>query len=367
MSPNPISPVTPDQADADRADADRADAHGARPASFTPVGAEGITTDALLLDEQLSLTLGTRRLPAPLPGDALVRVAWAGVCGSDLHVLRTGEWVAYWPATLGHEVVGVVQECPGGEFGPGTVVVVDSRLPCGECEGCQTAPSLCQAMSWLGEALPGGFARHLVVPVTSLVVCPAELEPAVAVLAEPLAVAMHAIAGLGRRPDDVLLLGYGPVGALVHLELARRWPSLPVAVSEVFEPRRQLAVAFGARVANEQGTARYSLVIDTAGYPQSLSDAFARTANGGTVLVVALSFEAITVVPADVVERTLTIAGSIGFDSELNDALSVLAANPDRYRPLVSEALLLEEAAERLTALRDEPSAGKVVVRPWSE
>ena len=109
----------------------------------------------------------------------------------------------------------------------GTVVVVDSRLPCGKCAGCQKAPSLCHNMSWLGEALPGGFARHLVVPVTSLVRCPAQLEPAIAVLAEPLAVAMHAVSRLAHRPDDVLVLGYGPVGALVHLELVRRWPGLP--------------------------------------------------------------------------------------------------------------------------------------------
>ena len=206
-------------------------------------------TAALLLDEQLVLSLGTRQLPPPLVGEALVRVAWAGVCGSDLHVLRTGEWVAYWPATLGHEVVGVVQECPGAEVAPGTVVVVDSRIPCRRCAGCQKAVSLCENISWLGEAMPGGFARHLVVPVTSLVRCPPQIEPAVAVLAEPLAVAMHAVSSLMRRPDDVLVLGYGPVGALVHLELARRWPGLAISVSEIFGPRRQLALALGARLA----------------------------------------------------------------------------------------------------------------------
>jgi threonine dehydrogenase-like Zn-dependent dehydrogenase len=205
------------------------------------------------------------------------------------------------------------------------------------------------------------------VPVTSLVPCPPELEPAIAVLAEPLAVAMHAISGLARPPDDVLLLGYGPVGALVHLELARRWPTLPVAVSEIFEPRRQLAVALGARRPAPPGSSRYSLVVDTAGYPKSLSDACTLAANGGTVLVVALSFAPVMMVPADLVQRTLTIAGSVGFDGELDDALRVLAANPDRYRPLVTEAVLLEEAAQRLIALRDAPSAGKVVVRPWSE
>src|ERR1039457_5570415 len=89
----------------------------------------GMKTDALLLDEQLHLTLGTRRLPAPVPGEALVRVAWAGVCGSDLHVLETGAGVASWPAPLGHEVVGVVQDRPGREIAPGTTVVVDPRLP----------------------------------------------------------------------------------------------------------------------------------------------------------------------------------------------------------------------------------------------
>jgi len=177
----------------------------------------------------------------------LVRVAWAGVCGSDLHVLKTGAWVAYWPATLGHEVAGVVQDCPGGEMAAGTKVVVDSRLPCGKCPGCAAAPSLCHQMSWLGEARPGGFARHLVVPVGSLVSCPAHLEPAIAVLAEPLAVAMHAVSRLGRRPDDALVIGYGPIGALVHLELVRRWPGLAVHVAEPADDRRRLGLALGAR------------------------------------------------------------------------------------------------------------------------
>jgi threonine dehydrogenase-like Zn-dependent dehydrogenase len=365
-------------------------------------------TDALMLDQQLKVVLGTRELPAPQLGEALIRVAWTGLCGSDLHVLKTGAWVTYWPATLGHEVVGVVQECPGGEFAPGTTAVVDSRLPCGKCAGCQTAPSLCERMQWLGEAIPGGFARHLVVRASSLVVCPAHLEPAVAVLAEPLAVAMHAVSRLSRPPAQALMLGYGPVGALVHLELMRRWPGLPVFVQEKSRDRRQLALAFGAEPAwpngaNGQvprqahgdvpdeangnvpdkaeeevtgsnpggnrpaGPERFSLVVDAAGFPQSLAHACAHAANGGTVLVVAISAEAVALVPADVVERTLSIAGSIGFDDELEQAVALLAADPDRYRPLITEAVLLEEAAERLATIAASPPAGKLLVRPWQE
>ncbi len=69
-------------------------------------------THALLLDRELTLRTGPRELPEPKPGEVLVRVEWAGVCGSDLHVLRTGDWVSYWPATLGHEVAGTVEHCP---------------------------------------------------------------------------------------------------------------------------------------------------------------------------------------------------------------------------------------------------------------
>lgn len=339
-------------------------------------------TDALLLDQDLNLWLGDREVGPPVAGEVLVRVAWAGVCGSDLHVLQTGAWVAYWPATLGHEVVGVVEECPGGELPLGCGIVVDSRLPCGACPGCQEAPSLCRRMSWLGEAAPGGFARHLVVPVTSAVVCPPNLELAVAVLAEPLAIAMHAVSKLARRPDDALVLGYGPVGALVHAELLRRWPGLPVYFCEPAPERALLARAMGALGALDvpalvpaeapgagaDGTAPgFSLVVDAAGYPQSLAHACHRVVNGGTVLIVALSGDPVTIVPSEMVERTITIIGSVGFDDELQGAVDVLAASPDRYRPLVTEAVLLEEAAERLAALSRRPSAGKVVLRPWRE
>jgi threonine dehydrogenase-like Zn-dependent dehydrogenase len=150
-------------------------------------------------------------------------------------------------------------------------------------------------------------------------------------------------------------------------------------VSEPADQRRLLALALGASLLGDQATPAgrhpgaagdrlgFSLVVDAAGYPGSLADACGRAANGGTVLVVALSAEPVPLVPSQLAERTLTIAGSVGFDDELEAALLVLASNPDRYRPLVSEALLLEEAAERLPTLGRSPSAGKVVVRPWQE
>jgi threonine dehydrogenase-like Zn-dependent dehydrogenase len=333
---------------------------------------------ALLLERDLSLRVGERDLAEPAPGELLVEVDWAGVCGSDLHVLRSGDWVTDWPATLGHEVTGRVAASPGGELAAGTRVVVDSRVPCGTCPGCTTGPHLCENLAWFGEACPGGFASHVLVPAGRVAPCPANLEAAIAVLAEPLAVAMHAVsrAGFGPGPAEtgpggggpelVTIAGYGPIGALVHLEIARRWPAAAVTVVEPVAARRQLAAALGAGLADTitQTPRPPQLVVDAAGYPGSLGDAIAGCARGGTVLVVALGHQPEQLLPAELAEREMTLAGSNGFAGELSQAVAALTADPDRYRPVVTEAIVLDEAPSRLRALLTEPAAGKVVIQP---
>jgi len=328
-------------------------------------------TRALLLDRELTLRTGPLELPEPQPGEVLIRVEWAGVCGSDLHVLRTGDWVSYWPATLGHEVTGTVEHCPGGELATGTLVVADSRVPCESCAGCAAGPNRCERLAWVGEAHPGGFAGHLLLPVGRVVPCPVSLEPAVAVLAEPLAVARHAISRGPGHPERVVILGYGPIGALVHLALTAGRESPPeVTVIEPVGSRRELAAALGAEtsarddIAGRPAAVRPQLVVDAAGYPGSLADAVARTATGGTVLAVALGHEQARLLPAEIAERELTITGSIGFAGELPDAVAALARDPDRYRPVVTEAVPLEDAPGRLRELLAAPSPGKVLIRP---
>lgn len=340
---------------------------------------------ALLLDRDLSLRVGEREVPDPDPDQALIRVEWAGVCGSDLHVLRTGAWVTSWPATLGHEVIGIVESCPGNPVLEGCRVVIDSRVPCGACEVCETTPQLCEQLGWFGEVCPGGFESHVLAPARSLVVCPEGLEAAVGVLAEPCAVAMHAVeraAGGARRgapakqdtqekqAEHAVVVGYGPIGALVHLELTRRWPDMAVTVVEADAGRLELADALGASPLQSLRTLegpRPQLVVDAAGYPGSLADAEEACARGGTILVVALGHHPVAVTPADLVEHELAIIGSIGFSDELDKAVAVLTADPDRYRPLVTEAVLLDEAPPRLRELLKAPSAGKVVIGPsWT-
>ena len=124
---------------------------------------------AALLDRSLDLRIGTRDLPAVGEGEARILVEYVGVCGSDLDVIRTGDWVAEWPATLGHEIYGRVEESRGdGAPAPGTAIVADSRIACGTCATCRTTPNACPNIRFVGEACPGGFATHCILPIALL-------------------------------------------------------------------------------------------------------------------------------------------------------------------------------------------------------
>jgi len=320
-----------------------------------------IESRALLLTQDLVLSLGQREYPEPDSNHAVIEVEWAGLCGSDLHVLRTGDWVRDWPATPGHEIVGIVSACPGAQFAPGTRVVVDSRVSCQACAGCLRAGNRCEKLAWLGEAFPGGFQERLIAPVRLLIEVPRELEPELAVLAEPLAVAIHATSKWREPGNTALIIGYGPIGQLIHAELDRHQSGVKVQVIEPDPARRQIAAAFGAELT---APAHAAVVFESSGHPTALTQALSLVDGGGEIVVVALGHVSESLVPATIAEKGVSIRGANGFDDELGVALGRLRDNPERFRALITDAHLLEDAPAVLAAALNHPVPGKLVFRP---
>jgi len=327
------------------------------------------TPIAVELDRDLRMAVVERPATEPGPAEVLVRVEWAGLCGSDLHVIASGAWVRRWPAVLGHELCGIV-EAAGRDAGiaVGTRVVADSRVPCGECAACRAGePGACAEPAFVGEALPGGFATYCRLPASLAHRVPDGLDPATAVLAEPLAVALHALGHVARTPGRVLVLGHGPIGALLHIEARRRWPAAEVAVTEPAPLRAQLAAALGARVvprADRLAGERFDLVVDAAGYAGSLADAIAAAAPAADLLLVALSEHPVPVTPIAIAERRLRLTGCNAFVDELPEAIERLAAEGWRYRPVVTDAIALTELPAVAAHQLERPDAVKVLVRP---
>jgi threonine dehydrogenase-like Zn-dependent dehydrogenase len=325
--------------------------------------------DAFFIDAELRMTVGTRRLAEPAPDEAIVRVKAAGVCGSDLHVMRSGDWVEEWPATLGHEIYGTVEQAPAdGSLNAGDHVVADSRVPCGECPSCRSGDTdACTAVRFLGECRPGGFATHCVLPSSLLHRLPDDFQTPTAVLAEPLAVVLHGIAELRSQPARVAILGHGPIGALMNVQLRRSLPGIHISVAEPAELRADLARALDAHTvasAADLEPGAYDTVIDAAGYRGSLTDALKLVAPRGQVLVLALSRHPVELAPADLVENSAAIIGTNAFVGELPQAIHELAADPSAYEPVITKAISLAELPETAAAQLRAPVDVKVVVCP---
>lgn len=177
---------------------------------------------ALVLGDNVELI---RDYPTPdqrsLPdGEALVRVRQAGICNTDLELVRG---YADFRGVLGHEFVGVVEACPSDPAWVGRRVVGEINIACGACDMCRAGqPTHCPTRSALGiRGRDGAFADFLTLPVKNLHVVPGKVSDDQAVFVEPLAAALEIITQIHVRPTDrVLVLGDGKLGQLIAQVLA---------------------------------------------------------------------------------------------------------------------------------------------------
>ena len=290
--------------------------------------------------------------PVAAPGEVLVRIARAGLCGSDLHVYRTGDFITAFPVTPGHEVVGTVTALgPGAEAAlVGARVALDSRVPCGACAWCALgAFGRCGAIGFLGEVRGGGFAELVSVSAARLWRIPDALPFEVAVLAEPTAVVLHAIARAERIAEAPVaraaILGAGPVGVLLALALPA---DVEVVLVEPSPTRASSARRItGRAVVTPDAEAAlagvFDAVFDCAGAFGSLGRAVALAVAGGVVTAVALHHRPDELDVNTLVGRETTVTGTHVFADEMPAALALLASDPARFAPVVDRAATLEE------------------------
>ena len=199
--------------------------------------------------EDLSLRIAETDTPAPGPGEVLVRVHAAGVCGTDLHILDGMIKPDPYPMTLGHEAAGVVEAAGDGTgLRAGDRVAVYNKLFCGWCEQCLAGrPNICdREPGQLGFNMDGGDAEYLVVPERNLVPVPDVVDFATAaVLSCAGMTAVHAAKLSALRLGQTAVVdGIGGVGILVT-QAARHAGARVIAVADS-EQKRQLALDCGA-------------------------------------------------------------------------------------------------------------------------
>jgi L-iditol 2-dehydrogenase/L-gulonate 5-dehydrogenase len=206
---------------------------------------------AVLSDDK---RIGLQEVPAPRPGPGEVLVAprYASICGTDQHVFL-GEFKGrvHYPAILGHEFSGVVEEAGPGvsDPAPGDRVAVDPIVPCLRCVACINGRlSACRRLKLLGIDLPGGFAQRVAVPAHACFQLPKEVSLHDAALTELFSLGIHACRRAQIEPGDVVvILGAGKLG-LAILSIARRSGADTIVVTDRLAQRLTVAKELGADV-----------------------------------------------------------------------------------------------------------------------
>jgi threonine 3-dehydrogenase len=188
----------------------------------------------------------------PGPGEVLLKVDAAGICGTDMHIYHWAQWLEGrlpLPVTLGHEVSGVVAKCGPGvkRLTEGTVVALESHLPCGRCNVCLRGQAhICPNTKYPGMDFDGGFAAYTVVPEEICWPIPQGLSPAVASLFEPFGIGVHSCTvDSGVQGQSVIVSGCGPIG-LMAIVAARELGAAEVIALEVNPKRLKHAEQLGA-------------------------------------------------------------------------------------------------------------------------
>lgn len=338
---------------------------------------------ALVIHAAHDLRLEDRQEPVPGPGQVKVRLAAGGICGSDLHYYNDGGFGAVRlkePMILGHEVSGYIEELGEGVEGleVGQLVAVSPSRPCHHCKYCDEGYfNQCENMRFYGSAMPfphvQGAFREVLVADAAQCADATGLAPGEAAMAEPLAVALHAVsrAGslLGKR---VLVTGCGPIGVLAIIA-ARRAGAAEIVAVDLTDFTLAVAVENGAdRGINtrtdpdglkeyEADKGYFDAMIEATGAAPALAAGIAAMRPGGVVVQLGLGGD-MQVPVQTLTAKELSLVGSFRFHTDFFTGVDLMRRGLIDVKPLITDTIPLTDAESAFEAASDRNRAMKMQI-----
>ncbi len=316
------------------------------------------------------------------PDDVEVAIGAGGICGSDMHYYRHGGFGTVRlqePMILGHEIAGTVTDIGAAvtTVRRGDKVAINPSLPCGSCSFCQSGlHNHCTSMQFFGSAMrfphvQGGFRERLVVDQRRCVPVPESLPLAHAALAEPMAVALHAV----RRAGDlmgkrVLVTGSGPIGALA-VAASRLAGAIEIAITDLWDEPLAIARQVGADLTINTSTddkalekfsankGYFDVLIEASGNAKALLAGLPALRPRGIAVLVGLGGDA-TLPLNTLVAKEIDIRGTFRFDEEFAQAAEYLAARRINVAPLITDTIDFVDATRAFELASDRRKSMKV-------
>ena len=329
------------------------------------------------------LTVKSVPKPSPGPGEVLIAVRHAGVCGTDLHIADWNPWAQGRlkpPLVVGHEFAGEIESVGDGVTGlrAGHLVTAEGHIVCGHCLQCRTGNShICKNTRIIGVDRDGAFAEYIVMPATNVLTLEGGTIPTeVGAIMDPMGNAFHTVLTAEIPGSTVFVVGCGPIVCFA-VGIARAAGATRVIASDVNPKRLALATTMGAHVTinakkedvvkavlAETGGEGADVVCEMSGVPSALHQAFAAVRMGGRVQLLGIPDGAVPMdFATEIIFKGITIYGVIGRKMYETWHLMrrFLISGQFDPRPVITHKFPLAQIDDALAAIRS-GDAGKVIL-----
>jgi len=329
------------------------------------------------------MQLREQAVPQAGPNEVVVKVAYAGICGSELSGYLGHNSLRVPPLVMGHEFAGTIEalgsdvQAGASRLAQGQAVTVNPLASCGTCAYCTSGSShLCAKRVLVGAHRPGAYAEYVSVPAELAMPLPQGMSLRIGALAEPVAVGVRIGEMAGDvAGHDVLVIGAGPIG-LLALQVLQARGAARVFIADRDAERLAMGAALGGEAidAREQDTAQavreatdtgVAVAVDAVGTAVTRRQCVAALRSAGTLVLSGLHEEASAMPAAEIIRRELVVRGSFAYSpANFGEAVRLLAAGAVRLDPWIVEAPLAD-GGQWFERLIDAPgNVSKVLLIP---
>lgn len=320
---------------------------------------------AAVINQKNSIHLQEIEKPVLKEGEALIKVKYCGICGSDIHVLKGEHPTATFPVIPGHEFVGELVEIKGTgseRYEIGDMVVAQPFFSCGNCEPCSKGnDNVCCELSFMGAHRDGAFGEYVKVLIRKMYKIPKDMDLKLAALTEPVAVAVHDVRRSGIKVGETaLVIGGGPIGMLIAM-VAENAGAGKIVISEISDARREFAENLGYTAVNPLSEdfhdrlmeitdgKGFHVAYEVSGSKAGIAAAIKYTKITGTVMVIGMTSEPYPVDLSQIFAKELKLQG-VRIHAQYNflGAVELLKNGQcnEKFKSLISKIYKLDDVEE---------------------
>jgi threonine 3-dehydrogenase len=335
-----------------------------------------------LVKSQAAPGLWLEEVAEPVIGinDVLIRVRYAGICGTDVHIYHWDDWAQKTikvPMAIGHEFVGEVVEAGSNvnDFYAGDIVSGEGHVVCGRCRNCMAGRRhLCANTQGVGVNRAGAFAEYIALPMTNIWRHHPGIDQEVAAIFDPFGNAVHTALSFPVLGEDVLITGAGPIG-IMAIPVVRHAGARHIVVTDMNPYRLDLARKMGATLAvNPSETSLpeiqkklgmfegFDIGLEMSGNPLALKDMIANMSHGGKIAILGIPSKEMPMDWRQVIFNMLTIKGIYG--REMYDTwykMSVMIESGVDISPVITHRFAFADFQQGFDAMIS-GQTGKVVL-----